>query len=240
MNNIYATKVRDLGINILHLSDTHKKHHSVILPDERIDIAIYSGDATTTKIPGINVNEWASFIQWYEKVDAKHKIFVAGNHDATASEYRLYFKDSIKEAGVIYLENDHAVVEGLTIFGSPYTPTYGDWYFMRPRHKMASIWENIPLETDILVTHGPRKGILDSAYRQGSFTECVGDAALGSAIDKLPYLKLHCFGHIHDNKLAKNNGIMMTNGVIYSNASAVKDRDFDNPSVNNQGNLIYL
>ena len=63
---------------------------------------------------------------------------------------------------IIYLENESMYsLMGIKIFGSPYTPTFGHgWSFNKDRTKLERIWRNIIDEgVDIVITHGPPKGI---------------------------------------------------------------------------------
>ena len=76
----------------------------------------------------------------------KHKIVIAGNHDFALDKERYeehlkktkhmhYQLDSDAEIKKIkevctYLEHEAIDVEGLKIFGSPYSPEFFDWGFM--------------------------------------------------------------------------------------------------------------
>ena len=63
---------------------------------------------------------------------------------------------------VHYLCDSGLEFEGLKIWGSPYTPTFGKWNFMRNRgDEIKKHWDLIPSDVDILVTHGPPYGIFD-------------------------------------------------------------------------------
>ena len=52
----------------------------------------------------------------------------------------------------------------------------------------------IPLDTDVLITHGPPFGILDRCYDD----QRVGCEELLKAVKRVKP-KLHVFGHIHEN-----------------------------------------
>ena len=63
-------------IHILHLSDTHGKHHELRnLPNA--DVIIHSGDISFAG----SENEVMDFIEWFGALPYKYKIFIAGNHD---------------------------------------------------------------------------------------------------------------------------------------------------------------
>lgn len=67
-------------MKILFISDTHGMHNQLIIP-EGVDMIIHAGDVANYKDPGRNTNEVLDFIEWYEKIEIKHKIWIAGNHE---------------------------------------------------------------------------------------------------------------------------------------------------------------
>ena len=72
------------------------------------------------------------------------------------------------------------------------------WAFNRDRGEdIKQYWDNIPNNTDVLITHGPPYGYCDEAYRVGfDITEHVGCKDLLDATLRIAP-KLHIFGHIH-------------------------------------------
>ena len=227
-------------MTILHISDTHGYHY--MIPYDRfigVDLLIHSGDESNWKDPYKNLQECLDFIEWYKSIPVKHKIFVAGNH-STAIERRLIVKADFEKAGIIYLENEEVIIEGLKIYGSPYTPSFGSgWAFNKDRAKISRVWENIPDDTDILVTHGPPKGILDLSYNRNNELEFCGDLSLKKRI-KAIQPKLVCFGHIHNNDNITNQGYvkLADHDTIYSNGSIVTDGRFGR--INNNGNIFTI
>ena len=119
------------------------------------------------------------------------------------------------EAGVIFLsEGTHSFVLNngakFTIYVSPYTPAFGDWAFAykhnedrfngpnHAAHNVTSIATNpIPENVDIIMTHGPPKGILDWCPNEN-----VGCENILQAVQRVKPI-LHCFGHIHESNGAK-------------------------------------
>lgn len=217
-------------------SDTHG-HHNQLVIEEDVDMIIHAGDSTNYFDPTMNHKEFHDFITWWELLDVKYKLLIAGNHDAWA--LKQYNKDRVKESG-IYLEHSEVEIEGIKIFGSPYTPTFGNWYFNINRSKISRYWEVIPDGLDILVTHGPPKNILDLTYNQSNKLESVGDSALLKVVEK-KQPKYHVFGHVHDDKDLKNYGSRKINGIEteFLNVSAVKDGRFD-LGIINHGQIIEI
>lgn len=226
-------------MKIWHFSDTHT-FHNLLSPPDGIDIAIFSGDCSNPRDPFINMHEVVDFMEWFAELDVKHKVFVAGNHD-TSIEKKLIHHWDFNDRGIHYLENFSKEVAGLKIFGSPYTPTFGvGWAFNKDRVKLERLWrELIEPDVDIVVTHGPPKGVLDLSYNQNRDLEQCGDRSLMNRIVEVNP-KLSLFGHIHNHKDLMNQGTARLNGVdtLFSNGSVVKDGQFGHLSSN--GNVIEL
>jgi Icc-related predicted phosphoesterase len=204
-----------------------------------IDMIIHSGDCSNPRDPYNNESEVRDFIDWYKEIPVKHKIYVAGNHD-TSIEKGLVTKDDFKNAGIIYLENESVVIDGIKIFGSPHTPNFGNWAFMKERTKLERFWRlAIDEDVNIVVTHGPPKGILDKSYDRENNLECCGDKSLLNRILEVqPTYSL--FGHIHNCKDIVNAGIQKLSvcNTFFSNGSVVTDGRFGKLSSN--GNLITI
>lgn len=216
---------------------THTFHGLLTIPED-IDMVIHSGDATNPKNPYLSEDEMQNFIYWYSLLPIKHKVFVAGNHDVCI-EKNFIKKDDFERAGIIYLENDYIEVKGIKIWGSPVTPTFGEWAFMKARHKTHELWQQIPDDTDIVVVHGPPATMLDLSYNRKNELEFCGDSALMKRLlDINP--KLCLFGHIHNCKDIINAGTrkLSIRDTIYSNGSVVTDGKFGKLSSN--GNIFEI
>ena len=66
----------------------------------------------------------------------------------------------------IYLEHDLVEVEGLKIFGSPFTKKYSRGAFQYDKEDDQKIWNSLPENIDILITHEPPFGILDESHQE--------------------------------------------------------------------------
>ena len=214
--------------------------HGWIDQPENVDIAIFSGDESNSRDPYQNEQESLSFLEWYSVgFKAKQKIFIAGNH-STAIAKGLITKKQIEKKGIIYLENSSVEIEGLKIWGSPITPTFGDWSFMRDRDKLNKLWQGIPSDSDIVIVHGPPKTVLDLSYNRVNELEFCGcSALLKRMLDIQP--KLMCFGHIHNNKDIINSGtkVLANCKTIFSNGSCVTDGRF-NYGLTSKGNIFEI
>jgi len=210
-----------------HISDSHGFHNQYKL-EEGIDCIIHSGDASNSSNSSVSIRELELFIDWYKSLDIKYKVYVAGNHDSAIAR-GLITKKHFTDAGIIYLEDEVTWVEEFCIVGSPYTPTFGNWSFMKSRQVMGAHWEKLPNEDiDILITHGPPKGVLDLTEDYDGNVLQVGDSDLLNKVIKLEPT-YHLFGHIHNTGSIVNSGQFKRSdcSTIFSNGSCVTDRKFD-------------
>lgn len=208
-------------IDILHLSDTHGQHKNLkSLPEA--DIIVHSGDFTFAG----SEEEAYDFMNWFCNLPYKHKIFIAGNHDMC-----VYGADHIDglSRNVHYLYNNSVVIDGIKFYGIP--------MFMEDcmDGNLDVFINNIPDDTDVLITHMPPKGTCDLAdYGKGP--EHRGNATLAELLKKL-HPTCHLFGHEHDayGKTIKEN-------VIYSNACVVDSRYnlINNPTIININHSAYV
>jgi len=225
-------------MKIWHISDTHTYHGLLEIP-EGIDMVIHSGDCSNPRDPYNNEPEVRRFIDWFGDLPIKHKIYVAGNHD-TSIEKGLVTDDDFDQKRIHYLENQTIEIEGIKIFGSPHTPQFGQWAFMKARNKLDRIWRiAIPEDADIIICHGPPRGVLDLAYDRYNVLESCGDKSLLNRVKEVePILML--FGHIHSNKDIENAGTRKLYGLdtIFSNGSVVTDGKFG--KLSSQGNIFEI
>lgn len=170
-------------LKIVCLSDTHGLHAGLKVPPG--EILIHAGDHCNRGTKG----EIKDFNRWLAQLPHPTKLFVAGNHDRPWQFQRKYAPLWLTSA--TYLQDSGVMIGGLKFWGSPWQPEFSQgWAFNLPRGpQLAAIWEKIPEDVDVLITHTPPQGILDG--------ENLGCQHLRQRIAQLPKLKLHIFGHIH-------------------------------------------
>jgi Icc-related predicted phosphoesterase len=198
------------------ISDTHSQHRQLKNMPEA-DILIHAGDICNYGTP----EEVADFNNWIECLQYKKKIVIAGNHDKYLSSIPVQEINKTLLDNTIYLENSSIEIGGKLFWGSPITPRFMNWYFMEDRgEKIRRYWELIPDNTEVLITHGSPYGILDNILRaNGDIGDSVGCFDLLQRIRQLKKLKLHCFGHIHNQYgMHRNN-----DGIIFVNASSANE-----------------
>lgn len=208
-----------MQLRITHISDTHNKHKKLNGKLPGGDLLIHSGDVSSIG----RESEVERFIKWFNRIDNyTHKVFIAGNHDLTfeseilfrnKSEYfdRVVYDglasigkpqwldillNSELDTNVFYLENSDVTVDGIKIWGSPITPSFGyGWAFNKDRgYDINEVWSKIPNDTDIVITHGPIFGYCDRTQHGGLNVGCED---LYHRLNELKP-KLHFSGHIHE------------------------------------------
>lgn len=194
------------------ISDTHTIHEQVIIPE--CDVLVHAGDFSSTGRPF----EVESFLKWFNKQPATYKICISGNHDGLDDEHPELFKKMLSlYPDIIYLRDEGCEIEGIKIWGRPWTPTFYDWYFMADRGspKMLDTLKMIPSDTDVILTHGPAFGILD---RVNGMNVGCDDLLNELNSGRLSKLKMMIVGHIHDS-----NGYQEVNGILHVNAAVLND-----------------
>jgi predicted phosphohydrolase len=184
-------------MKIVFFSDPHGLHYESDIPDG--DMIICCGDISMSGTRS-QVNQ---FLDWYAELPHKYKIFVAGNHDfwfETGHPRNRSLRpdenprDIIPE-GIIYLEDETIEIEGIKIFGSPWTPWFHSWAFNAHRgDEIKAHWDLIEEGTDIIITHGPPAGTHLERCRGGDMVGCTDLANRISEIKP----KIVAFGHIHE------------------------------------------
>ena len=154
-------------MKIVCISDTHGHHEKLKLPEG--DLIIHAGDISSRGLR----SEISGFLSWFDALDFKYKIFIAGNHDYYfENELQITIEDLIP-SDIIYLNDSGIEIEGHQFWGSPVQPWFYNWAFNRHRGSdIRKHWNLIPQETDILITHGPAFGKLDVTVR-GEHVGCA-------------------------------------------------------------------
>ena len=197
-------------LRLVLISDTHNQLRGMDIPNG--DILIHSGDISNRG----TLLEIARELTYFGSLPHKDKVFVAGNHDFLFEEYPTIGKAMALDNNFIYLEDDEVIIHGIKFYGSPYQPVFNGWAFNLPRNEveLEHTWNRIPKDTNILITHGPAYGILDTF--PGS--KNLGCEKLLLRIPQLPELMLHQFGHIHGSY-----GLLDLGTYLAANASSCNE-----------------
>ena len=198
------------------ISDTHNTFPK--LPHG--DVLIHAGDLTNQG----TFSELKKTVEWLGKAPFESKIVIAGNHDISldTSFYDQYgsnfhnqslqdtagcIKLLTESSSIIYLNHESRRVhltrpEGpqttFRVFGSPYSPTNGLWAFGYGPENAEVLWNQIPLDSDIIVTHTPPKYHTDEKPGRGA----AGCEALRQALWRVRPRLAVC-GHVHEGRGAE-------------------------------------
>lgn len=95
----------------------------------------------------------------------------------------------------------------------------GSWNDELVESELDALAQQVPLDTQILITHAPPFGILDDTRDDATMPRNIGSQAFRLLVDRLPNLQLHMFGHVHEQ-----GGMVQTrNNVVFSNASCTSN-----------------
>lgn len=204
-----------MSYTITVISDTHSRHNFLNGSLPGGDVLIHAGDLTNMGY----LHEIKDFLEWFDGIrNYTYKIFIGGNHDFLLEENPNLFKEMLSSyKSLDYLEDSSLIIRqdhntSFKVYGSPYQPEFNSWAFNLPREgdSLKNKWAEIPKGVDILVTHGPPKGILDK--NQGG-DECGCEHLLNEVTNRVKP-SIHIFGHIHEGY-----GYLEKNGTHFINAS---------------------
>ena len=193
-------------MKLVTISDTHCQMDKIILPEG--DVLVHAGDHSyrgTLKEMSKALKLLAEKGKNFKKIE-----LIDGNHDWLGQKDPLIMKQLCEDNGLIYLMDSSITIEGKIFYGSPWQPEFCNWSFNLPRgQKLAEKWAQIPDNTDVLITHGPPRNILDLCP-DGFKAGC--DDLFNRVIQVKP--ELHVFGHIHHS-----HGIKQFDGITFVNAA---------------------
>jgi hypothetical protein len=215
-------------VRLVLISDTHNMLGRIKVPEG--DVLIHAGDATGVG----SARELSRFNMDLATLPHPTKLFVPGNHDKLFEQSFGIAKSLITQAIVLcdeqaFIDPDDFSVqvggerprkEALSIYMSPWQPAFSyGWAFNLKGEKHArKIWDRVPDDTDVLVTHGPPHGLLDGVRRPSSrgsegVIEHTGCPILRDRVEAVKP-RLHVCGHIHEG-----HGRDEVNDIIRVNAS---------------------
>ena len=209
-------------IKICALSDLHG-HLPKIEPCELVLIA---GDIVPLNIqfdsPEATIWFLDTFAKWINSLPCNEVIMVAGNHDKLLERssfiaHAVEIKTDFKLTYLIGTTYEY-VAENLKhykIYGSPFCHRFGSWAFMQNEEWLKDYYDNIPEDTDIILTHDtPMLGDLDLLPPSQWNPKAIhaGGKALADAICKIKPRYVFC-GHLHT---CKDKYLKLDNTEIYN------------------------
>lgn len=216
MHRIVSARTEGVPMRFWLISDTHNRHDELRVPNN-VDAVIHCGDESESMNVSKNERQARIFFQWFSGLEIEHKIFVPGNH-STAIEKGLIRPEEYPH--IRFLIHQQTELGGLVVFGTPYTPRFFNWAYMRERKELDGVWQTIPDRVDILISHGPPKGILDRTRDMASHKPIhVGSLSLTRHVRERIKPRVHAFGHIHDELGIRNFGTVFDSETLFVNCS---------------------
>ena len=139
-----------MGIKkIVAISDMHGYIKGLTVP--KCDLLLIAGDVGRHGKDIFADGNWLAsrFNPWLEKQEAKHIVMVPGNHD-------VVFERALKTVPKLnchLLIDEMIEIEGIKIYGSPWTLEFYNWGFNLSEEKLDLVWDKIPEGVDILLVH---------------------------------------------------------------------------------------
>lgn len=210
--------------------------HGILPEVEPCDVFLICGDILPLNVQTNSKKSYKwlvnTFVPWAIKQPCKHIVFIAGNHDfwfenhgaEEPDMYNMFHKPT--DGKLIYLHNkaweyEHEVepwvYKKYKIFGTPYCKMFGNWAFMREPETLERLYERIPSDCDILISHDAPKMLGLGEIHDGAWAgENAGNPQLADEImRKQP--KYNFCGHIHSGV----HELQDFNGMKFANVSLV-------------------
>ena len=207
-------------MKITFISDTHNKHMEIGQDLPGGDLLIHAGDISSMG----RKYEIEEFCEWFDNLNNyTSAVFICGNHDfgfeerpketmeiVNSYEWINYLQDNI-----LHFASENSEIA--KIYGSPWQPEFHNWAFNLPKNglELDQKWNDIPEDTDILITHGPAFGYLDIVKGQ---YENLGCQLLTNRIKTIKP-KIHVCGHIHSGY-----GYVFDGDTHFINASVLDEQ----------------
>ncbi|KAH7719495.1 Protein C25E10.12 [Aphelenchoides avenae] len=184
------------------------------------DVLLHCGDFTDVG----RKEDYIEFNEQLGKLPHPFKIVIAGNHDLGCEDG----EDVTKRPGFLakegteqgyklltnctYLQDSSTEVYGIKVYGTSWHPLQGWSFYRKNGPEIMAEWRKIPADVDVLMTHTPPLGHMDTCVYGGHH---VGSPDLLDVVEKHVKPKFHVFGHIHEC-----HGVTTNNVTTFINASS--------------------
>lgn len=194
------------------------------------DLLIHAGDIMNSGHDPVDIEDFMDWFSGQEQYRAQ--VFIAGNHDRMFENRPKKAMEIVDRYMPVYLQDMPMMFinsdwQRINLYGSPWQPEFYNWAFNLPKGgvELASKWEQIPSNTDILITHCPPLGYGDTSgppYNEPN----LGCELLRKRVEFIKP-KIHIFGHIHGGY-----GYYFNGHTHFINASILDERyDYTNAPI---------
>jgi Icc-related predicted phosphoesterase len=236
-------------MKIVALSDLHGN-----LPElPPCDVVCICGDIVPLMVQKNTIasTAWLSgpFQKWALELPCEKVIMIWGNHDFVGeffckygssisldepqwtkgydgrAQHHLLFQNDADEK-IVILCDERYEYKGKVFYGTPWCPSLHNWAFYGDKQHLLNQFNNIPDDTDVLITHCPPKYGLQGTVLETNwnYMNDFGCVELQQVIDERFADKDMWIlsGHIHSGK----HDIEKMNNVKYRNCS-IKNEDYE-------------
>lgn len=187
-------------IKICAMSDLHGS----LIKGDLCDLTLICGDIIPLEIQRSRreTYNWYknTFKKWAESLPCSKVLFIAGNHECGMEGYEDdYYELFPDDSKVTFLFDDEYIYEKYHIYGTPWCKQFGKWAYMATNSQLEELYNKIPNNLDILMTHDAPYGVSDILLQE----DCpwadgthIGNIPLAKAIEKTTP-KIVCHGHLH-------------------------------------------
>ena len=221
-------------MKIVAISDIHG-----YIPESipECDVLCISGDIVPLEVQrGIEKSsDWLMNI-FYPKLSempCKHVVMTWGNHDFIGNVLYRAGHSGEEQTEMLFgvdskchiLIDESVDIEGVKFYGTPWIPELSGWAFYNTSENLKDIFEKIPEDIDVLLTHCPPKIGTQGVVLQRCWNHMrdFGCTELYNALSEKKFEKpLYVLsGHIHTG----NHKIEEYDGIKYVNVS-LKDEEY--------------
>ncbi len=173
-------------MKLVCLSDNHSNYEDFTVPDG--DILIHAGDFSFQGKP----REIVDFMDWLNRQPHTHKLWIPGNHELSLEDFSYNIEVIEKDTNSICIHDKETTIDGVKFCGTAFTPEFNNWAYNLTNRQSSLFWDIMP-NTDVLVTHGPPRNVLDVSSFEGRPLGCP----YHFEYLKRTKPKINIFGHIH-------------------------------------------
>lgn len=204
------------------ISDIHgsvpEKDVAEKLVDEKYDALLLAGDVIEMNM------KFKPLARWLKSVAENHRVIMTpGNHDYNIFEWYMIDHEGesflsrrypfiqrfspeflMENYGIEVLIDQGTTVDGVRIWGTPWSKNFCSWAFMDSTDKLKLKYDLIPKGIDVIVSHDPPTclkpecdiDVNTEEYSVSGVKEHLGSTGLVSMLERVNPKYLLC-GHIH-------------------------------------------
>jgi Icc-related predicted phosphoesterase len=205
-------------MQIYATSDLHGALPDIHEQASACDVVVIAGDVAPD-VPVAQQLAWLDgpFRNWLAEFD-RRVIGIAGNHDFVFEKWGAACRELMLPW--TYLEDSGTEHDGVRIWGLPWVPNLSNWAFHADDHRLDLYYDQVPLGTHVVVSHGPPQFHCDKTVPRYGSQNAGTPVANGMLLRVRP--QAFICGHIHEGY---GTATHRSKAVIYN--VALNDENYD-------------